>query len=111
MSRVASVYLSKDERDRFMRVCEKEGCTPYALAKKALLEHIWNYPLEEGSAPEKDTEGRETEGPTPEVSVEEASEKHMKEVRDVEEGFESGRDEEDPEWFEELKRRLARPAE
>lgn len=46
MSRVASVYLSKAERDRFDLVCEKEGCTPYSLAKKALLDHIWAYPLE-----------------------------------------------------------------
>ena len=46
LSRVASVYLSKAERHRFDLVCEKEGCTPYSLAKKALLDHIWAYPLE-----------------------------------------------------------------
>ena len=46
MSRVASVYLSKEERDRFMLVCEKESCTPYSLVKKTVLDHIWAYPLE-----------------------------------------------------------------
>lgn len=52
MSRVASVYLSKAERDRFDLVCEKEGCSRYSLAKKALLDHIWAYPLEKAPAAE-----------------------------------------------------------
>jgi len=46
LSRVASVYLSKAERDRFMQVCDKESCTPYSLVKKTVLDHIWAYPLE-----------------------------------------------------------------
>ena len=54
MSRVASVYLSKAERDRFDLVCEKEGCSRYSLAKKALLDHIWAYPLEKASPSEED---------------------------------------------------------
>ena len=54
MSRVASVYLSKDERDRFMLVCEKESCTPYSLVKKTVLDHIWAYPLEKTSPEESE---------------------------------------------------------
>lgn len=49
MSRVASVYLSKAERERFMQVCEKENCTPYSLVKKTVLDHIWAYSLENAS--------------------------------------------------------------
>ena len=52
MSRVASVYLSKAERERFMQVCEKESCTPYSLVKKTVLDHIWAYPLENASSAE-----------------------------------------------------------
>lgn len=48
MSRVASVYLSKDERDRFLKVCEMEDCTPYSLVKKTVLDHIMAYPVEDG---------------------------------------------------------------
>lgn len=54
MSRVASVYLSKAELDRFDQVCEKEGCSRYSLAKKALLDHIWAYPLEKASSEEEE---------------------------------------------------------
>ena len=54
MSRVASVYLSKAERERFMQVCEKESCTPYSLVKKTVLDHIWAYPLENASSAEED---------------------------------------------------------
>ncbi len=52
MSRVASVYLSKAERDRFNKVCEKEGCTPYSLVKKTLMDHIWAYPLDKAAPSE-----------------------------------------------------------
>lgn len=54
MSRVASVYLSKTERERFMQVCEKESCTPYSLVKKTVLDHIWAYPLEKNSPAESE---------------------------------------------------------
>lgn len=45
MSRVMT-YLSKKDHDRFTKVCEREKCTPYMLFKKAVLDHIWAYPLE-----------------------------------------------------------------
>lgn len=45
MSRVMT-YLSKDEHARFKEICVKEACTPYMLIKKAVLDHIWAYPLE-----------------------------------------------------------------
>lgn len=35
-------------------VCEKEGCTGYALVKRVLLDHLWAYPLEKPPAPEKE---------------------------------------------------------
>ena len=87
MSRVASVYLSKDERDRFMKVCEKEGCSAYSLAKKALLDHIWAYPLEKALSAEGEDikpdlgEVDITDTPEPETSeidVEEVSERVKK---------------------------------
>ncbi len=47
MSRVMT-YLSKDEHARFKEICDREACTPYMLIKKAVLDHIWAYPLEKG---------------------------------------------------------------
>ena len=87
MSRVASVYLSKEERDRFMQVCEKESCTPYSLVKKTVLDHIWAYPLEKASSAEGEdikpdlgevdiTDTHEAE--TSEIDVEEVSERVKK---------------------------------
>lgn len=46
LSRVATIYLSKEENDRFQRVCEKENCTPYSLVKRTVLDHIMAYPME-----------------------------------------------------------------
>lgn len=47
MSKISSIYLSREEYARMMKVCEKEGCTPYALTKRILLDHISAYPLED----------------------------------------------------------------
>jgi len=73
LSRVASVYLSKAERDRFMQVCEKESCTPYSLVKKTVLDHIWAYPLENDSSTKgedikPDLEETKIETPEPETA-------------------------------------------
>ena len=38
-------YLSKDDYERLSQICEAEGCTPYMLAKVALLDKIHGYPL------------------------------------------------------------------
>lgn len=51
MSRVMT-YLSKKDHDRFIKVCEREQCTPYMLFKKAVLDHIWAYPLEKAAPSE-----------------------------------------------------------
>lgn len=78
MSRVASVYLSKAERERFMLVCEKESCTPYSLVKKSVLDHIWAYPLEKAPAPENEAlkqdlgEKKTVEVVEPEAAMEDA---------------------------------------
>ncbi len=53
MSRVMT-YLSKDEYARFRNICDREDCTPYMLIKKAVLDHIWAYPLEKAPAPENE---------------------------------------------------------
>ena len=53
MSRVMT-YLSKKDHDRFTEVCEREECTPYMLFKKAVLDHIWAYPLEKAPPSEKE---------------------------------------------------------
>jgi len=45
-------YLSKDEYARFRNICDREECTPYMLIKKAVLDHIWAYPLEKAPASE-----------------------------------------------------------
>jgi len=45
-------YLSKDEYARFRNICDREECTPYMLIKKAVLDHIWAYPLEKDPASE-----------------------------------------------------------
>jgi len=47
-------YLSKDEYARFRNICDREDCTPYMLIKKAVLDHIWAYPLEKAPAPENE---------------------------------------------------------
>ena len=45
-------YLSKKDHERFTKVCEREECTPYMLFKKAVLDHIWAYPLEKAAPSE-----------------------------------------------------------
>lgn len=47
-------YLSKDEYARFRNICDREDCTPYMLIKKAVLDHIWAYPLETPPASENE---------------------------------------------------------
>lgn len=92
MSRVASVYLSKAERDRFNKVCEKEGCTPYSLVKKTVLDHIWAYPLENASSEEGEEikpdlgEKAITDAPETEISLE--AEAVSERVRKILEGKE-----------------------
>ena len=54
MSKTGSIYLSRKEADRLREVCEKEGCTPYALVKRVVLDHLWAYPSEKPPAPEKE---------------------------------------------------------
>lgn len=79
MSRVMT-YLSKKDHDRFTKVCEREQCTPYMLFKKAVLDHIWAYPLEK--APPSENGGLKqdlgeagiTEVPEPETSEMDAEE-------------------------------------
>lgn len=81
MSRVMT-YLSKKDHDRFTKVCEREECTPYMLFKKAVLDHIWAYPLEKAAPSgngvlKKDLEDTQIETPKPEpapVGTEEISE-------------------------------------
>ena len=51
MSRVMT-YLSKEEYARFKKICDRERCTPYMLFKKAVLDHIWAYPLEKAAPSE-----------------------------------------------------------
>ena len=46
MSKVHS-YLSKEDHDRLLKVCEAEGCNPYTLVKMAILDKIHNYKLKE----------------------------------------------------------------
>ena len=53
MSRVMT-YLSKDEYARFRNICDREDCTSYMLIKKAVLDHIWAYPLEKAPASENE---------------------------------------------------------
>ena len=65
MSKISSIYLSKAEYDRLMKVCEKEGCTSYSLVKRVLLDHIGNYPLEDGPVLETDVETHENESEEP----------------------------------------------
>jgi len=69
-------YLSKDEHARFKEICDREDCTPYMLIKKAVLDHIWAYPLENASYAEKEEikpdlgENAITDAPESEPSVE-----------------------------------------
>ena len=53
MSKISSIYLSREETSRLKEVCEKEGCKPYSLVKRVLLDHIWAYPLEKAHPSEK----------------------------------------------------------
>ncbi len=88
MSRVASVYLSKAERDRFNKVCEKEGCTPYSLVKKTLMDHIWAYPLEKAPPSEKEDLNQEL-GKVTEVEPTMGAEAVSESVRRILEGKKS----------------------
>lgn len=49
MSKIHS-YLSKEEHERLLKVCEAERCKPYMIVKMAVLDKIYNYPLKEGGA-------------------------------------------------------------
>lgn len=40
-------YLKKKDYDKLLKVCEAEGCSPYTLAKMAILDRIHNYNLKE----------------------------------------------------------------
>lgn len=80
-------YLSKKDHDRFTKVCEREDCTPYMLFKKAVLDHIWAYPLEKASLSENEVlkldlrEVAITDAPeleTSEVEAEEVAERVRK---------------------------------
>ncbi len=79
MSRVMT-YLNKKDHERFTQVCEKEDCTPYMLFKKAVLDHIYAYPLEKAPDSEngvlKQDLGEEavTEVPEPETPIMDAEE-------------------------------------
>ena len=56
MSKIHS-YLSKEEHERLLKVCEAEGCKPYMLVKMATLDRIYNYKLkEQGSEQSGDAE-------------------------------------------------------
>ena len=68
MSKTGSIYLSRKEADRLREVCEKEGCTPYALVKRVVLDHLWAYPSEKPPAPEKE-EIKEVSEETPPMEV------------------------------------------
>ncbi|NQT07566.1 hypothetical protein HQ586_00665 [Candidatus Bathyarchaeota archaeon] len=66
-------YLSKDEHARFKEICDREACTPYMLIKKAVLDHIWAYPLEKAPPSEKGElkEDLKTQNETPEIEPQE----------------------------------------
>ena len=49
MSKVHS-YLSKEDHERLLKVCEAEGCKPYMMVKMAILDRIHSYPLKEEGA-------------------------------------------------------------
>jgi len=80
LSKVSSIYLSRKETERLKEVCEKEGCKPYSLVKRVLLDHIWAYPLEKAPPSEKESIKQElgedviTDAPEPEASEVDAEE-------------------------------------
>lgn len=87
MSKISSIYLSREQYTRMKEVCEKEGCTPYSLAKKALVDHIMAYPLEKPPASEKEPLKQdlgepaieeEPEPETPKVDPEDVAERVLK---------------------------------
>lgn len=53
--------MSREDFDRMSKICEAEGCTPYMLAKMALLDKIHGYSLKDRGAEEP----VETETPGP----------------------------------------------
>ncbi len=61
MSKISSIYLSREETSRLKEVCEKEGCKPYSLVKRVLLDHIWAYPLEKAPPSKKEELKKELE--------------------------------------------------
>jgi len=78
MSKTGSIYLSRKEADRLREVCEKEGCTPYSLVKRVVLDHLWAYPSETPPALEKEAlnqdlgETKTMEVVEPEAAMEDA---------------------------------------
>jgi len=57
--------LSKENFDRMSKICEAEGCTPYMLAKMALLDKIHSYSLK--------GEGAESSTRPPEMTSQETA--------------------------------------
>jgi hypothetical protein len=47
-------YLSKEDFERLSQICEAEQCTPYMLAKIAILDKIHSYNLKEKATSHKD---------------------------------------------------------
>ena len=40
-------YLNRKDYEKLLKVCEEEKCSPYTLAKMAILDKIHNYNLKE----------------------------------------------------------------
>jgi len=40
-----NTYLSRNDYERLLRICEEERCSSYTLAKIAILDKIHNYSL------------------------------------------------------------------
>jgi len=63
-------YLSRKDYERLLKVCESEGCSPYTLAKMALLDKIHNYNLKEQRSEQPgETETLGSTERTPDVNV------------------------------------------
>ena len=75
MAKVHS-YLSKEDHDILLKVCEAEGCKPYTLVKMAILDKIHSYPLKEKTEQPGEIEKKEpTEKTTKSLGVAETVKK------------------------------------
>ena len=56
-----NTYLSREDYERLLRICEEERCSSYTLAKIAILDKIHNYTLKEKSYTVKGREAKQLE--------------------------------------------------